>query len=212
MAVSPLHRPYGNKQHGTGRLTLFLLTPPSFCLFVYLDFGRRHCVLICLVERVTQYKLNITLKTHNGHMLRVGICLEPTTTRLTSRPRPQGTDSLRRALPGMLSRCLMWLEHPQHRRQWLVKQPEAREALMGFVTLRPSLCLGSPTCKTAVIEKAGPLACTTPGSTVQAARCVSSAPWRAEVEGMIKPEPLLAPDTGMTDSAWSSKCTSGHAV
>ena len=36
-----------------------------------------------------QYKLNIIMEQHN-HMLRVGICLESTTVRLTIHPSPSG--------------------------------------------------------------------------------------------------------------------------
>lgn len=77
-------------QHGKKRLTLFLPTHSlfslSFCIFSSLDAGS---VLICLVEYVTQYKLNIIMETYSHHTLRVGIHLE-STMRLTTCPSPSG--------------------------------------------------------------------------------------------------------------------------
>lgn len=43
-----------------------------------------------------QYKLNIVMETDHHHMLRVGICLESTTMRITTHPSPLG-HSLKRA-------------------------------------------------------------------------------------------------------------------
>lgn len=41
------------------------------------------------------------MKTHSHHRLEIGICLKPTTVRLTTVPVPQGRDSPRRAMAGV---------------------------------------------------------------------------------------------------------------